>query len=79
LAASPPDYKGGKIPVVINIPGMDSFKEIGTFLYGDKYLTRGIAVLNLDGPGQYESAVLDIHFSMQSLDGNGHSLRGLAQ
>jgi dienelactone hydrolase len=62
----PPDYKGGKIPVVINIPGMDSFKEIGTFLYGDKYLTRGIAVLNLDGPGQYESAVMDIHFSMQA-------------
>ena len=60
----PPDYKGGKIPVVINVPGMDSFKEIGTFLYGDKFLTRGIAVLNIDGPGQYESAVLDIHFSM---------------
>ena len=45
---------------------MDSFKEIGTSLYGDKYLTRGIAVLNIDGPGQYESAVLDIHFSMQA-------------
>jgi dienelactone hydrolase len=62
----PADYKGGKIPVVINVPGMDSFKEIGTFLYGDKFLTRGIAVLNIDGPGQYESAVLDIHFSMQA-------------
>jgi dienelactone hydrolase len=62
----PADYKGGKIPVVINVPGMDSFKEIGTFLYGDKYLTRGMAVLNIDGPGQYEAAVLGIYFSMQA-------------
>ena len=26
----PPNYKGGKIPVVINVPGMDSYKEIQT-------------------------------------------------
>lgn len=60
----PPGYQGGRIPCVVSIPGMDSFKEMGTALYGDRWLSRGIAVLAVDGPGQYESAVLDIHFSM---------------
>ncbi len=35
-------------------------------MYGDRWLNRGIAVLALDGPGQYESAVLGIHFSMDA-------------
>jgi dipeptidyl aminopeptidase/acylaminoacyl peptidase len=43
---------------------MDSFKEMGVALYGDRWLQRGMAVLALDGPGQYESPVLGIHFSM---------------
>src|SRR6185312_5636128 len=51
----PPDYKGGRLPVVIAIPGMDSFKEIQVALYGDKFLNRGLAVLAIDGPGQYEA------------------------
>ena len=41
----PPNYKGGKIPVVISVPGMDSYKEIQTALYGDRYMNRGFAVL----------------------------------
>ena len=45
----PPDYKGGRIPVVVSIPGMDSFKEIGVAMYGDRWLSRGLAVLALDG------------------------------
>jgi len=62
----PPNYKGGKIPVVINVPGMDSYKEIQTALYGDRFLNRGFAVLNIDGPGQYEAPMLGIYFSMDN-------------
>ena len=43
---------------------MDGFKEANVALYGDRWLTRGIAVLTLEGPGQYESAVNDIHVSI---------------
>jgi len=60
----PPGYERGRIPIVISLPGMDSFKEIGVALYGDRWLSRGMAVLALDGPGQYESPVLEIYFSM---------------
>jgi len=67
----PPDYKGGKVPVVIAVPGMDSFKEVSTFLYGDKFLNRGIAVLAIDGPGQYEAPLLGIYFSMQAWKDTG--------
>jgi dienelactone hydrolase len=60
----PPGYRGGRLPVVVSLPGMDSFKEIGVAMYGDRWLSRGLAVLALDGPGQYESPVLGIYFSM---------------
>jgi dienelactone hydrolase len=60
----PPGYSGGRIPAVWAIPGMDSFKENAVAMYGDRWLTRGIAVLALEGPGQYESAVLGIHVSV---------------
>ncbi|HMF11002.1 MAG TPA: alpha/beta hydrolase [Gemmataceae bacterium] len=62
----PPGYRGGRLPVVISLPGMDSFKEMGVALNGDRWLSRGMAVLALDGPGQYESPVLEIYFSMQA-------------
>ncbi len=60
----PPGYSGGRIAAVWSIPGMDGFKEGGVAMYGDRWLTRGIAVLTLEGPGQYESAVLGIHVSV---------------
>ena len=60
----PPGYQSGRIPVVVSLPGMDSFKEMGVAMYGDRWLSRGLGVLALDGPGQYESPVLDIYFSM---------------
>ena len=60
----PPGYSGDKLPAVWAIPGMDGFKEANVALYGDRWLTRGIAVLTLEGPGQYESAVNDIHVSI---------------
>ncbi|HET9663260.1 MAG TPA: alpha/beta hydrolase [Burkholderiales bacterium] len=60
----PPGYSGGRMPAVVSIPGMDGFKEASVAMYGDRWLTRGMAVLTVEGPGQYESAVLGIHVSM---------------
>jgi dienelactone hydrolase len=62
----PPGYAGGRIPAVVSLPGMDSFKEVGVAMYGDRWLSRGIAVLALEGPGQYESALLGIHVSVDN-------------
>jgi dienelactone hydrolase len=42
-------------PCVIQVGGMDSFKEHLVPIYGDRYLERGIARLTFDGPGQGES------------------------
>jgi dienelactone hydrolase len=60
----PPGYAGGRVPAVLAIPGMDGFKEGQVQMYGDRWLQRGIAVLTVEGPGQYESAVLGIHVSV---------------
>lgn len=63
----PPGYhnaSGEKLPAIWWIPGMDGFKEASVALYGDRWLSRGIAVLTLEGPGQYESAVNGIHVSV---------------
>jgi dienelactone hydrolase len=60
----PPGYSGGRIPVVIAIPGMDSFKESSVALANDRWMTRGVAVLAIDGPGQYESPLLGVYVSM---------------
>jgi dienelactone hydrolase len=62
----PPTYVSGRVPVVIAIPGMDSFKEIQVALYGDRFLNRGMAVLAIDGPGQYEAPMIGVNFSMQN-------------
>ena len=67
----PPGYTGGRIPAVISIPGMDSFKEMGTALYGDRFLSRGMAVLAVDGPGQYEAPVIGSWFSMEAWQATG--------
>jgi dienelactone hydrolase len=62
----PPGHAGGRIPVVIAIPGMDSFKEASVALANDRWLARGVAVLAIDGPGQYESPLLGVYVSMQN-------------
>ena len=67
----PPGHSGGKVPVVISVPGMDSFKEIGVSMYGDRWLERGIAVLAIDGPGQYEAPLLGVFFSMPAWQATG--------
>ena len=43
-------------PVVIMLPGMDTFKEKLVWGYGDKMLERGFAALAIDGPGQSEAS-----------------------
>jgi dienelactone hydrolase len=60
----PYGYQGGRVPAVVLIPGMDSFKEGGVALYGDRWLNRGLAVLAIEGPGQYECPVLGIYMSV---------------
>jgi dienelactone hydrolase len=70
----PPGYTGGRIPVVIAIPGMDSFKESQVALTNDKYLSRGMAVLAVDGPGQYESPLLGLYVTMENWMGVGTAL-----
>jgi dienelactone hydrolase len=62
----PPSYREGKVPVVIAIPGMDSFKEANVALANDRWMQRGVAVLSIDGPGQYESPLLGVYVSMQN-------------
>ncbi len=62
----PPGYAGGRIPIIISIPGMDSFKEAAVALSNDRWLARGMGVLAIDGPGQYESPLLGVFVSMQN-------------
>jgi dienelactone hydrolase len=62
----PPGYQGGRVPVVVSFPGMDTFKELFVALHGDRWLTRGVAVLALDGPGQAECRVLGLTVSMEN-------------
>ena len=62
----PPGYSGGIIPVVISLPGMDTFKEIFVSLSGDRWMTRGVAVLAVDGPGQAESRLLGHKVSVEN-------------
>jgi hypothetical protein len=62
----PPNYNGGRIPVVMSFPGMDTYKEVFVALKGDRWLERGIAVLALDGPGQAECRVLGLTVSMEN-------------
>lgn len=69
----PYGYRGGRVPAVVSIPGMDGFKESNVALLGDRWLSRGIAVLVIDGPGQYESALLDIRFSVPAWKATGRA------
>ena len=46
---------GASFPCVLHIGGMDGSKENMVALYGDAALSRGMAVLALDGPGQGET------------------------
>ena len=34
--------------------------------YGDRFLNRGMAVLAIDGPGQYEAPMVGVYFSVDN-------------
>jgi dipeptidyl aminopeptidase/acylaminoacyl peptidase len=66
-------YAGGQIPVVVTIPGMDSFKEASVAMYGDSLLNRGFGVLAVDGPGEYESPLLGIYVTVENWEATGRA------
>jgi dienelactone hydrolase len=70
----PPAYRCETVPAVIAIPGMDSFKEMSVALHADRWLNRGIAVLAIDGPGQYEAPMVGINVSMENWSAAGSVL-----
>ena len=55
-----PVGRRGKVPCALAIGGMDGWKEASSPTYGDKYLERGMAVLTLEGPGQFESSIRNL-------------------
>jgi dipeptidyl aminopeptidase/acylaminoacyl peptidase len=70
----PPGNTGGKVPLVISLPGLDTFKEIFVSLSNDRWLSRGIAVLAVDGPGQAESRILGYTASVEHFIGAGKAI-----
>ncbi len=67
----PYHYQGGQIPALVSVPGMDGFKERTVSLYGDRWLNRGVAVLAIEAPGQYECPTLDVYGSMDAWKATG--------
>jgi len=63
----------GKLPSILSIDGMDGFKEMLHSLYGDRFLERGIACLAIDGPGQGECTVRDIHITEDNFKDAGRA------
>jgi fermentation-respiration switch protein FrsA (DUF1100 family) len=61
-----PGKQGGKFPGVLAIGGMDSWKEASGSLYGNKFLQRGMAVLSFEGPGQFESSIRKIKYTVEN-------------
>ena len=51
----PPGYRGGRLPCLVMIEGMDAFKELAVCGAADRFLRRGFACLVIDGPGQGSS------------------------
>jgi 2,6-dihydroxypseudooxynicotine hydrolase len=52
---------GGRSPLVLVVPGLDSSKE-ELFAIEEEFLRRGLATLTMDGPGQSENSV---HFAIR--------------
>lgn len=61
-------------PTLLACGGMDAPREILVARVGDPWLTRGIAVLAVDGPGQGESAIRGVHVTPRSWIDAGHAL-----
>ena len=63
-----PADRGDKAPCLVSLNGMDGGKEMLHPLYADKILTRGMAVLAVDGPGQGECILRKIHVETDSFE-----------
>lgn len=70
----PPGYDGGRVPAIVAIPGMDAYKERQVALYGDPWMTRGYAVLALEGPGYWESPLLGIYATVPGWEETGQEV-----
>lgn len=68
-----PKNPAAPLPCILNIGGMDSFKEMLHSLYGDRFLERGIASLAIDGPGQGECCIRDIHVTATNFKDAGRA------
>jgi fermentation-respiration switch protein FrsA (DUF1100 family) len=69
-----PPNRSGRVPCVWSISGLDSFKEAGSEIYGDSLRERGIAVLALEGPGQYECAIRGIYLTQTNWQDAGRAV-----
>ena len=70
----PPGHDGSPLPCVLLVDGMDGFKEAMVALHGDRYLSRGLAVLAIDGPGQGECTTRGIHVTGDNWFDAGRSI-----
>jgi cephalosporin-C deacetylase-like acetyl esterase len=70
----PPGHMGGKVPLVVSLPGLDTFKEIFVSLSNDRWLSRGMAVLAVDGPGQAEARLLGYTASVENFIAAGKAI-----
>lgn len=66
-------------PCVVQIGGMDAFKEHRVAIYGDKFLERGIATLAVDIPGQGESLARGLHLTSDSTIEAGRAILAWAR
>jgi dienelactone hydrolase len=68
----PQNYVAGtKIPAIASITGMDGYKERSVALYGDRWLNRGVAVLAMEAPGEWEAPLLDSFVSIENTIATG--------
>ena len=60
-------------PLVVMLPGMDTFKEKLVWGYGDKMLERGFACLAIDGPGQSEALMRGLKVTADNFADAAHA------
>ena len=76
----PPDYAGGRTAGGDRrSPAWTASRKCSVALYGDRWLNRGIAVLAIDGPGQYEAPMVGINVSMENWIAAGQRAGRLAR